>query len=287
MRISSMDLAIIHSMDALVRYSSRGFREVRGWLFPEAIALIRKVAEIQRDLGVHGPVGEIGIHHGQLFILLHLLTAKGERSGAWDLFEFQNENIDGSGKGDREIFLEHLRQHGCDAERVSVVTANSMNLDSSQVRSTLGGGARLFSVDGGHTAEITFHDLHIVSGALGGGGVLILDDFFNDQWPGVADGTMRFLLQHPGKLSPIAIGGNKLLFAGSKEFAQKYIQALSQSGLAPHKISSLAGEPVVVFSFPKTKGLLRFIASTRLWRKMEKRPLGQTILRLYRWLRRR
>ena len=54
---------------------------------------------------------------------------------------------------------------------------------------------RLFSVDGGHTAELARHDMLTADGAIGEQGIIILDDFFNEAWPGVLDRRRRALPQ--------------------------------------------------------------------------------------------
>ena len=59
------------------------------------------LGSVQKHLGIRGAVSEIGVHHGRLFILLHLLTEASEASVAWDLFESQNDKADGSGRGNK------------------------------------------------------------------------------------------------------------------------------------------------------------------------------------------
>jgi hypothetical protein len=44
------------------------------------------------------------------------------------------------------------------------------------------------------------------------GGLIALDDCFNPNFPGVSEGTVRFMLGNRGKLRPVAIGYNKVLF---------------------------------------------------------------------------
>src|SRR3974377_1552108 len=107
-------------------YAKDGHKRVEGWLLPMAIELIRELAECEQEMGIHGPACEIGVHHGRLFLLLHLLTHPPERSVAIDLFEMQDENVDGSGKGSRDALLHNLRTHGCDLSRTELVTENSM-----------------------------------------------------------------------------------------------------------------------------------------------------------------
>src|SRR5688572_5357948 len=123
---------------ALQRYATRGHREVDGWLDDTAISLLLEFGRIQDAHRIAGPACEIGVHHGRLFILLHLMTRPDERSVAWDLFEHQDENIDRSGKGNKARFLANLTRHGCDVTRIDAVSANSLQLTPAGVRQTCG-----------------------------------------------------------------------------------------------------------------------------------------------------
>ena len=161
---------------------------VKGWLFPGAIQAIVDLSEVQRKAGISGGVAEIGVHHGRLFILLYLLGVTGEPAVAIDLFSQQELNIDHSGAGDLERFKKNLKRHA-DTNRLILYEGDSTKLDPRQLVDLGGGQLRLISIDGGHTAEITSHDLYVSEGALAQGGVIILDDCFNDTWPGVVEGV--------------------------------------------------------------------------------------------------
>ena len=175
-------------------YARSGHKSVSGWLRPEAAVLITWLAERQR---VGGNVAEIGVHHGKLFLLLHLLRAPGERSVAIDLFERQDLNVDSSGWGDRTHFERNLDAVAGGRSDVVVLPVDSRTVNGADLLDLAGGAFRLFSIDGGHTAELTEHDLGTAAGALTHGGLLILDDYFNEQWPGVSEGTTRFpISQH-------------------------------------------------------------------------------------------
>src|SRR4051794_25250776 len=170
-----------------VRYAVVGHYLVEGWLKDLGIHLIDAVEGRQRVLGVDGHVAEIGVHHGKLFILLSLLRRPGERAVALDLFEDQELNVDNSGRGDRERFLANVDRHHRDAPDVVVQKADSNELDGAGLRQLAGGPLRIVSVDGGHTAELTAHDLTTAADALADGGVVILDDCFNEVFPAVAE----------------------------------------------------------------------------------------------------
>ena len=207
-------------------YVRRQSTAVSGWLASESAEVICELALSQVESGLRAGVGEIGIHHGKLFLLLFLSLQDGERAFAVDVFDEQEFNIDNSGRGDREIFLRNLRHVSGNAADVTVITADSCSVSADTLRSATG-QLRLMSVDGGHTEEITYNDLRLAEELLLNEGVLILDDLFNERWPAVAAGTYRFLLESGGALRPFAISPNKTYFCKSPAAAKRYRSTLA------------------------------------------------------------
>jgi hypothetical protein len=243
----------------LHRYSSQGHRRVQGWLTDTAIALIGDIARIQRAHDVAGPVCEIGVHHGRLFILLHHLTNPRERAVGWDLFEHQEQNVDRSGKGDRARLMINLQRHGADMSRIAVHTANSLDLTPAAIVEACGAPPRIFSVDGGHTPEITESDLRLAAGSIHEEGVIILDDFFNETWPGVAEGACRYM-GAGAPLIPVAIGGNKFIFARSVRMAELYRNQLALPTPRFRRRDTVAfGQPVAVYTVNRTSWRTRLL----------------------------
>ncbi len=207
----------------LSAYVKHGNHLVKGWLTPGAIQAIVSLSTEQRKASVSGGVAEIGVHHGRLFILLYLLGAMGEPAVAIDLFSHQALNSDHSGAGDLERFTKNLKRHA-DTDRLVLYEGDSTNLDCQQLIDLGGGPLRMISIDGGHSPEVTAHDLYVSEGALANGGVIILDDCFNEAWPGVVDGVKQHF-SSPGSIVPFGVGANKTFFC-HKVFAQKYSEVL-------------------------------------------------------------
>ena len=198
-------------LDQLAKYSAFGHQKVDGWLLEVAIALIISLDRAQQEYEVKGNICEIGVHHGRLFILLDLLTREGENALAIDVFSEQHLNYDQSGKGDRDIFLNNIDTHVKTQANLRVVQSDSSILDGSKIIELAGGEIRLFSIDGSHTKEMTYHDLTTASHALTPGGIIILDDYFNEAWPGVSEGAHHFFADNKSPLVvPFAVGGNKV-----------------------------------------------------------------------------
>jgi len=264
--------------NALSAYIKRGNKKVEGWIHPTAIDMICKLSNLQKQMEIRGPVCEIGVHHGRLFILLHLLTESDEKSVAYDLFERQNENIDKSGYGDKTIFQKNLKHHHCDLNRISINTENSLNLTPDRIMNDCEGKVRLFSIDGGHTGETTFNDLSLADKTLCDGGIIILDDFFNQEWPGVAEGTCKYLSNNTG-LFPVVIVENKFIFTNNKNLAKSYIDGINQSRKwYKSKKYPFFGSEVLLF-FPTKKNVETLLAKTYLWESIRDKPIGKFIKR--------
>jgi hypothetical protein len=161
----------------------------------------------QRDIS--GPTLEIGVHHGASAIAIAALRKRSEPFVAIDLFsELQDQNVSKSGSGDREIFLANMRHFHGDTNFIRVIASPSSTVTASQ----LGEGYSFCHIDGGHSDRETYGDLLLCSEIAAPGGLIALDDCFNPNFPGVSEGTVRFMLENRGKLRPVAVGYNKVLF---------------------------------------------------------------------------
>ncbi len=233
------------SRSRLNAYLKHGQFLVKGWLLPGAPEAIIRLSDEQRSANLQGGVAEIGVHHGKLFILLYLLGSKNEPAVAIDLFSQQDLNIDNSGAGDLERLKRNLFRHA-DTSRLLIHEGDSTQLTSKDLLRFSGGPLRMISIDGGHTADITAHDLATSEGALIDGGIIVLDDCFNEMWPGVVDGVHKYFSQQR-TIVPFGVGANKTFFCHGP-FARQYADVLRK--LDPRSIEQeFLGAQVVYFNF--------------------------------------
>jgi hypothetical protein len=222
---------------ALNDYVKRKHRAVQGWLDDFSARLTCRIATILDNAGHHGAAVEIGVHHGRLFILLHLAST-GERDLVIDIFEDQELNVDSSGKGDKAICLRNLQRFGGDPARVDIIQKSSLMVQPTDIIERVGRPI-MFSIDGGHTVECAINDLRLADATLAEGGVVILDDFFNEFWPEVAVGTVTFLRDSTARLQPFAISPGKVylcrpgqysFFHGAikQSFSRRYVDKMVQ-----------------------------------------------------------
>ena len=260
----------------LLSYVRHGHYFVAGWLQPAAAQAAVLLSNEQRHAQVTGGVAEIGVHHGRFFIVLYLLGAPDEPAVAIDLFSHQELNIDGSGAGNLERLKKNLSKYA-DTSRLVVHEGDSTKVTAADLRRLGGGPLRLISIDGGHTAEITAHDLSTAEGALGDGGIIILDDCFNEIWPGVPEGVNRYFAT-PRSIVPFSIGAGKTFFC-HRGLAQQYAAALRAMKATAFERDFL-GSPVVCLNVaPLT--IAGRIAKTHAWQSVKDLPAGRAMRRYY------
>ena len=196
---------------------------VQGWLSDFSAQAILALARWQGARGIRGPVAEIGVHHGKLFLLLYLATRQGEAAIAVDLFSKQHLNVDGSGRGDKRIFLRHVDRIAGSRDGLALIEDSSFNVTPEQLAAH--GKLRLFSIDGSHTEAATLNDLQLADATLASEGIVIVDDCFNESWPEVSGALAKYLAA--GTLVPFAITPGKVLLcrgpmaAGYQDFLRE------------------------------------------------------------------
>jgi Methyltransferase domain len=200
-------------------YLRGGLQAVTGWLNRSTATYLSALEVLQRGLGIDGDVCEIGVHHGKSFLCLALGLPDHQRAVAIDVFGNQDLNKDRSGRGDREVFEGNLAKHGAGAN-VDIIEASSLSLDTLGFLEA-GRRFRLFSIDGGHTADVTYNDLHVAERTVVSRGVVALDDLLNPHWLGVVTGLFRYWFDG-GTLVPFAVVPGKLLLAPDVGEADTY-----------------------------------------------------------------
>ncbi len=229
--------------DFLSRYLN-AFGGIPGWFSPDACLIFMAYHQLLAEEGLAGNVLEIGVHHGLSAIGIAALRGEGRRFVAVDLFDdLQEQNVSRSGLGNRARFIENMHVFYDDLSFLTTIAAPSSSLRAAD----LGSQFTFCHVDGGHSAAEVYGDIELAAEISSPGGLIALDDYFNPAFPGVGEGAVRFSLERPGALRPIAIGFNKALFQRepvpfdlNARFADTFPQVFSSS-------TSLWGQPVRLF----------------------------------------
>jgi len=187
----------------LQNYIDNGFQKVEGFCPISTLLVLDHLDKFtQKSAGAM----EIGIHHGQLYLALNQLISPDKKSYAIDLFDSQELNIDHSGDGNKQRFVQNLQKY----DRHNGMNTNIIEGDSTDL-SIFEEVERChyISVDGGHTPEHVINDLSIACKMVTNNGVVIVDDYLNHWWPSVTEGIFKYLSTNP-TLVPFATSANKM-----------------------------------------------------------------------------
>lgn len=198
-------------------YLQEGIHSIDGWLQKIAIHCLLHIQTIQLANNIYGQIVEIGVYQGKLFIVLYLLRRKEELCIAVDVFEEQEKNKDIFKYSVTENdFKGNGLRHAGEIDSMKILRGRSEELSPNSLLETLGAKVRIFSIDGGHSKETTCHDMALADACLADGGVIVVDDVFNPEHPGVSEGVNTFVTSDVPTLSPFLLAGNKVFFCQTR-----------------------------------------------------------------------
>jgi hypothetical protein len=150
--------------------------------------------------------------------------------------------------------LNNVAKHAIAPDNCFLHTGDSLSLGEEEIKSMREkyGPFRFFSVDGGHTADHCFKDLCTSEELTAAGGVVMLDDSFAYDWPGVTEGFFRYLDRRDAKLAPFAATSKKV-FLTQKDYCSAYAAGLKEE-LARRGVKfgtknrTIAGSTVLILS---------------------------------------
>jgi len=200
---------LVHARDNsyLFPLYSQLFESIEGWFMWEAVEVLSYFNNIQKFESVQGDLFEIGAYKGKLTLMLMTFAREGELLYVNDIFDMQHLNHSKSGCGaNLADFTNNIAKLTRNYGFVKLLMKKSSSLGLGDVRGVM----RIVSIDGGHSAEETYSDLVFASSVLSEHGIIIVDDIFHKDWPGVKSGVESFLDAYVN-MRPLAAFYNKLL----------------------------------------------------------------------------
>jgi len=183
--------------------------DVMGWFTVGDLKMLDWVS--QREINTEGGILELGVHLGKMFIPLNMTVNEGT-SYAVDIFgKLQDYNVSHSG-GDclnqAMGFRNNVEKYDkrWSGFNVQIINEDTMMLDPSHFE---GNKFKIISIDAGHHRPHVLNDLYLAEKLVTRDGVVIVDDWFCNGWPGVTEGTIEYLSRGEG-LVPFASYQNKL-----------------------------------------------------------------------------
>jgi hypothetical protein len=225
----------------LRRYFER-MQSLPGWFMPDAALMFMAYHQLAADRVVPGNTLEIGVFHGKSAIAVASLRGAGATFTAIDVFDDLHAR-DGSSNdvGLKGAFLANMAAAFPTLEWLRPIVAQS-----STVRAETLGPHSFCHIDGLHSAEGTYSDMRLCAEVVVPGGLVALDDYFNQRYPGVSEGALLFERRYPGVLTPVAVGFNKVLFqrAAKSDLNERFAREFD---CVPVNGTIMWGQPVAVF----------------------------------------
>ena len=205
--------------ERLQHFDSHIYGHVEGWVGDRMSQFINLLGALLEAHNVGGHLVELGVHHGLFLFLLNTLRKDGEKCFAIDVFDAQNLNIDKSGRGSLDVFIDHLSVL-LPEERpfFRVVKRDTISFSIIEFVELLERRrVKFLSIDAGHTHQHAFNDLQLAQEVLAPGGIIALDDYMSVHWPGVTEGFYRFMHAANRRLKPFVYFQNKLFLTTVSE----------------------------------------------------------------------
>jgi hypothetical protein len=184
-------------------------KKKEGWLAWVDFKIIRTLMD-EFDVDDFNVV-EIGVHHGKSTLAFLAQNPKVSKTYIIDLFENQKENIDFSGLGNKELFLQNLSSLNVSLSRIKLDCRNSMDVQGSDILNFMA-KPHFFHVDGGHNFETVQSDINLGLSTIHQNGIIAVDDVFRPEWPEVSQGVFNDSGFSEFHFVPFAVGFNKTFF---------------------------------------------------------------------------
>jgi predicted O-methyltransferase YrrM len=176
---------------AVDHYLDAGYTTVPGMSSRFAAAICCGLMRIQSELGVKGPVVEVGPFEGRFFIALAHALQEGEVAVGIDLFDWPNPEV-------KNRFEANCAKHGVAREQRIVWKADSRTMTPDELVAKLAGKrARFMHIDGEHSRAALSKDLELATAALAPEGVIVLDDMLHPGYPTLMVAVHEYLARHP------------------------------------------------------------------------------------------
>jgi predicted O-methyltransferase YrrM len=196
-------------LPAVDDYLRDGYETVVGMSSRFAAAITARLLLIQSDLGIAGPIGEIGTFEGRFFIAMAHALKAGETALGIDLFDWPNPEV-------IDRFHANCRRHGVRDEARVTLKADSRTMTPEDVLKASGGKKlRLFHVDGEHSRHALSRDLKLATSVIADGGLIVLDDMLHPGYPTLMVAVQDYLEANPG-IVPLCIIDRETIVGATK-----------------------------------------------------------------------
>lgn len=212
---------------AVDHYLETGYAGVVGMSSRFAAAICTGILKVQSDLGVSGPIAEIGTFEGRFFIAMAHALKPGEVALGMDLFDWPNPQV-------LDRFEANCLKHGVAPDKRITWKVDSRTTKPEDLLEKLGGkNPRFFHIDGEHSRHALARDLALATAVTGAEGIIVLDDMLHPGYPTLMVTVQQYLEAHP-EMCVLCIIDRETITAAAKfvlcrkEWFEKYQTPLGE-----------------------------------------------------------
>lgn len=210
---------------AVDRYLEEGYDMVPGMSSRFAAAVCAGLLRLQSEMGVSGPIAEVGSFEGRFFIALAHALRAGEVALGIDLFDWPNPQV-------QDRFEANCARHGIASDRRITWKADSRTMQAPELLAKLSGvRPRFMHVDGEHSRHALSRDLELATASIAPEGIIVLDDMLHPGYPTLMVTVQEYLAAHP-EMTVLCIIDRETIVAATKfvlcraEWFKRYEAAL-------------------------------------------------------------
>lgn len=176
---------------AVDQYLERGYDQVVGMSSKFAASVVTRLMSLQHEMGIGGPVAEIGTFEGRFFIAMAHALKPGEVALGMDLFDWPNPQV-------IDRFEANCAKYGVSANRRLTWKVDSRTTTPEALLAKLNGKRpRVFHVDGEHSRSALKRDLDLARAVMPPDGLIVLDDMLHPGYPTLMVTVFDFLEANP------------------------------------------------------------------------------------------
>ncbi len=210
---------------AVDRYLADGYDRVPGMSSRFAAAVCCGILRLQSEMGIKGPIAEVGSFEGRFFIALAHALKQGERALGIDLFDWPNPEVE-------QRFEANCTRHGIGPDKRITWKADSRSMKPEDLLAKLDGErVRFIHVDGEHSRHALSRDLELATSVIAPEGIIVLDDMLHPGYPTLMVTVHEYLTRHP-EMTVLCIIDRETIVAATKfvlcrtDWFKRYEEAL-------------------------------------------------------------
>lgn len=220
----------------------KGDNDLEGWFLPGDMVSFVIIDAIHSDYKVQGSICEVGVFKGKSLSFLSHLIKENEKLLGYDLF--MDDHYDCT-----ELAL---KNHGNNIH-YELIKVNTIDLKYDDIKHKLQDNTlRILHIDAGHEYHEVMQSLILFAPFVDDQGVIIMDDFQDREFHGVAAAVLDFCeIDRPRRFVPFFSGQNKI-YLSIRTMASFY-----QKKLIENKSINVSCRLSVVRDFSILKGFSR------------------------------